>query len=194
MQDDGQKTGLALKANSMVNELRNGKYLYEQFTETHEKRYKIAGKTMREWKEHFHLSIDPDMTPRECIRLDIKLIEMYEEASFLKNMAQAAMNNFKSTSQDHFRAVYANLVGEYRSEGKKLPAKDTLTVLADQEIKDEKQGLVHFETVLDFWKDILGQLNFYRKMIENSTFNLNIEARAIDNEKYRSGLEKSKDR
>jgi hypothetical protein len=168
-----------VKADSLIDQLRNGKKLHDDFAKVFREKYTISGKHISEWKEYFKVTMPPDLNPQKCLVLDTQLIELYQEASFFKAEVESRLASYKSANQDRYRAKYAELVAEFSQVGKKLPAKDTLVALAEHATSDIINAQVHGEIELAFWKEILNHLTNCRKLLDNATINLGIEAKAL---------------
>jgi hypothetical protein len=136
---------------------------------------------MEQWKSHFKLDIPESPTTEDCKVIDMKLMEMHQEAAFLKAMSEASLMLGKKSYDTDYRTKFTALVSEYKSTGKKLPAKDTLETLAKHELDDIESGLTYAELGVKFWKDMLGDLDYKRKIIENATINNSEEAKFANN-------------
>lgn len=172
-----------LEAADLISQLRKSKKLHDQFAQQFKTQYRIGGKLTSEWKQHFRVKLPPDMNTQTCQTADARLVELHQEASFLKAEAEARLSAYQSANDEKYRAKYAGLVAEYKEKGQKLPAKDTLAALAEHSMNDIKNALVHAEIELAFWKEILNDLGNCRKIIENVTINLSVEAKALQHEK-----------
>ena len=179
-------------AADLLAQLKKGKKLHDEFSVEFNEHYQISGKTILEWRDHFRLQIPPDLTTRTCQDFDVKLLELHQEASFLKAACECRLAAYRETTNKQFRTAYASLVAQYTAKGGKLPAKDTLTVLAKDQIGDIEEGIVHAEIELSFWKDIIADLYNSRKIIENATLNLGIESKALLQQHYIDGLQEKK--
>jgi len=168
------------KVDTMIKDLRHGKAIYEQFAQATQDRMQISGKTMNDWRTYFHVKIpeNPDITA--CKNIDMKLMELYQEASFLKAMAEAALILNKKGYESQYRTKFEALVAEYQKKGLKIPAKETLENLAKCSVDDVETGLSYSELAVRFWKEILDNLNFMRKIIENATINNSVEAKMTE--------------
>jgi len=170
--------------------LKPSKKIYEQFTQEFRELYLISGKKADEWQSHFQLQIPPDCDSTTLKELDTQLAGMFEEAAFLKTMADCRLQAYKTSNASRYREAYASLVQSYKEEsgpGKRLPAKDTLQVLAEEQIGSSTDGIVHAEIELAFFKGIVDKLNTLRKIIENISLNIAIEGKALH---YQSFLSK----
>lgn len=177
---DSQKSAKKT-VDDMILNLRQGKDIHEQFAEAVQDRMMIQGKTMDQWRKHFRIEIpeNPDITA--CKEVDMVLMEKYQEASFLKAMADASHLLQKKGYETQYRQKFEALVSEYKQSGKKLPAKDTLSALAAGKVDDIETGVTYAELAVRFWKEILDNLNYVRKVIENATINNSVEAKATNN-------------
>lgn len=161
----------------MITNLRKGKDIYEQFIQAVNDRMTIQGKTMPQWKEHFRVDIPDNPDINACKEIDMKLLELYQEASFLKAMAEAAATLQRKGYDTEYRNKFERLVAQYEGEKKKLPAKDTLENLAKKEVDSIESGLAYSDLAVRFWKEILENLNYIRKLVENATINNSVEAK-----------------
>jgi len=173
-----------ITAKDLVNQLRKGKRLYDEFGKELYTQYKINGKLLHEWKEYFKLYLPPDANTQTLREVDSRLMGLHQEASFFKGCCNAKLQAAKANNMDAYRQRYTELVAEYKSQGKKLPAKDTLSALAEHTTADWKNVTMHAEIEFDFWKEILNDLTNCRRLVENMTLNISVEAKALQNEKY----------
>lgn len=171
-------------ATSMIDQLRTSKKLHDEFAQQFRHQYMIAGRLIKDWKQHFRVNMPPDINTQICQVIDSQLMELHQEATFLKAEAEARLTAQRSANQDKYRTKFAELVTEYKSSGQRLPAKDTLAALAEVDIGETKNATVHTEIELSFWKEILSDLTNCRRLVENATINLSVEAKALANEKY----------
>lgn len=181
-----------LSAKKIVNQLKKGKKAYDSFGEILCTQYTIAGKLMNEWREHFKVTLPPDANTQTLQTIDARLMELHEEATFLKARCNAKLHALRDVNAASYRRRYAELVAEYKSKQKKLPAKDTLAALAENDNQETKDQIVHPEIELDFWKAILEDLNYKRRLVENMTLNISVEAKALQNQKYIDALNRDK--
>jgi hypothetical protein len=166
-------------AKSLLAQLKRGKKLHDEFAAQFRESYTIAGQSIGEWKAYFRVKIPPDLNTQTCQEVDVRLIELHQEASFLKAEAEARLSAYRSANNDRYRARFAQLISEYEQAGKKRPAQGTIDTLAEHAIGDIKNALVHAELELAFWKEILSDLQNSRKIIKNITINLSVEAKAL---------------
>ena len=170
-------------ATGILTQLNKGKELHDHFAKQFREGYYVAGKLIADWKDHFKMDIPPDLNTQTCKEIDLKILELHQEASFLKAEVDARLAAYRNTNSDRYREKFTNLVTEYKSKGEKLPAKDTLAALAEHAIGNIKNAMVHAEIELAFWKEILNDLANSRKLIDNITINLSVEAKALQHEK-----------
>lgn len=171
-------------AASIVDQLRKSKRLHDQFADKFRTQYKVAGKLMSEWKDHFKVSIPPDLNPQTAQQVDAQLVELHQEATFLKAEAEARYTAYQSANNERYRSKYAALVAEYKANGNKLPAKDTLSALAENATAEIKDSMTHAEIELSFWKDVINDISNSRKLLENATICMATEAKAIQYNSY----------
>jgi len=181
---------IEVSAKELVGQLKKGKALYNEFSIEFNEQYMISGKLIDDWKEYFKLEVPPDLNPRLCQGLDIKLMELHQEAAFFKASCQSKLEAYRSRYNAAYRTTFTALVAKYKAEGSKRPAKDTLVTLAEYEIGNILDAIVHAEIELNFWKEVLSDMANCRKLIENATFNLGIEAKALQAEKIYDGMQR----
>ncbi len=172
------------RANQIVETLRKGKQLHDQFTKAFEGRYQIAGKLLHEWKEHFKVVVPPDLVPAQCREFSSQILDLYQEATFHKAAAEARYQSMKGSGASSFRKAFAAIVAEYKEKGMKLPSKDTLENLAKEEGCDIEDALVHGELECNFWKTIISSLDVARKIIDTCSISLSVEAKALQADRY----------
>lgn len=166
------------KAESLVNKLLAGKKIHDQFAGMIRQRLFISGKTMDEWESTFRIHIPQDnLNPSNCKEMDSKLIELHQEAAFYHAVASAKLQMIKRGGESSFRDKYHALVEEYKHNGGKLPSAVTLENLARVGNDEVESALSIAEIEKSFWSNILEHLSTCRKILENASFNNNIEAR-----------------
>ena len=183
MGDEVQKEDI-VQANVIVESLRSGKKLHDQFALAFGSRYQIAGKLMEEWKEYFNISVPPDINPSQCREFGSQILGLYQEATFYKATSEARLQSLKGSGASSFRRAFANLVAEYRGEGKKLPSKDTLQNLAEEEGKDIQDAIIHGDIEVSFWKSVISNLDICRKIVDTISISLSVEAKALRDERF----------
>lgn len=179
-------------AKKILLQLEKSKTEYDQLHKTANSSYHIAGKTILEWRNYFKIDLPPDATTQTIQSIDSKLVRLYQEAYDYKTSAVTCVRGIKSERAASFRLRYAELVQKYEDKGGKLPAKDTLTALAEAATADSDEMLMHAEMALEFWKDTLTRLSSCRKLVQDVTINLSVEAKALNNEKYLNAINKDR--
>ena len=180
----------AVAAADIIQQLRKGKKVHDQFAKQFRSQYLIAGKVISDWQEHFKIELPPDLNPQLAQSVDARLMELHQEATFLRAEAEARFTAYKSAKDGKYREKYAALVAEYKESGQKLPAKDTLEALETDSISSMTSGLTHAEMEMNFWKNILDDLRNSRRLLESATITMATEAKALSNEKYIDFLSK----
>ena len=139
----------------------------------------IADKTLSEWREHFHITVPTDLNTITCKELGTQLMNLYQEASFFSSMAEIKLHIAKSATDETVRDAYYRLVEEHKEKYGKVPAAATLESLARSQSSDILNAQVLAEIEKEFWKKIIDQLNYCRKMVENATMNIAIEQKGM---------------
>lgn len=175
---------------NLINELKKGKKSYDEFGHVISKLYQVAGKTMGEWQEYFKIALPPDPNPSILQDLDSHIMALHHEASFHKAKCNLKLQTAKDRYSSKYRKEYTKLVMTYQNQNAKLPARDTLNTLVEEEISEIKDMITHAEIELDFWKEVLNDLNTSRRLIENVTLNISVETKALMNQQYIDALNK----
>jgi hypothetical protein len=180
-----------LLAQKMVDRLRKSKKVFDFFTDKIREQYCITGKSIEEWRVHFKVPVPPDLSPATARQLDIKIMDLYQEASFYKAVADIKMAAATGTTNTAYRERFNTLVQQYKIDNLKLPAQATLQTLTEGQIAEEKDSLIHIDAEVSFWKNILQSLQESRKLIENATLNMSVEAKALHSERYLDAMQKN---
>lgn len=190
--DSTPQNGQSQITTDLINELRKGKKTYDEFGQAVTGLYQISGKTMNQWKKHFSIKLPPDPNPKILGELDSLLMDLHHEATFYKAKSNLKLQTAKDRYAAKYRKEYAKLVFTYQSQKAKLPARDTLSTLVEDEASDLKEVITHAEIELDFWKEILNDLTHCRRLIENVTLNISVETKAMMNTKFIDAMSTNK--
>lgn len=60
-----------------------------------------------------------------------------------------------------------------------MPAKDTIAAVVEEQLDNIKTNISHAEIELDFWDNLIKDLDRIRKTIENITLNVSVEAKML---------------
>lgn len=157
-------------ADSLTTGLTEGKAIFDSFRGKIMEEYQIDGKTLPEWRETFKISIPPDLDPNRCKLIDVKLLELYEEATRHKVMADAVFTALlEGKANDHQLRMEA-LVSDYRTRNKKDPPAsmlDKFKMLAENTTM--RSTLANARIAKDFFGNILDYLGNCRKIVENAS-------------------------
>ncbi len=167
-----------VQAMDLLVKMKAGKSVYEMFQANFRNQYLIAGKTIDDWEKKFKIHIPEDSSPQRCKELDIKLMELHQEATFNKASSGAILQALKRGVDSELHTSKTALVVQYEANHAKLPAAATLESMAKDQIKDVDGAVMAANIAVDFWKDILEHLAFCRKLLENISINNGIEAKA----------------
>lgn len=162
-----------------LQESQQSELIYKRFSSQFGEKYQIKGKTISEWKEHFRIPIPVDLTTISCKEADTLLLQFTQEASFYKGEAESVLQALRGVYRTRFREEFISQINHFKSTGKgKVPAKDTLQLLAEHEVSDLCDALTHGEIEVTFWKEMLSNINTCRRVIENATLNISVEMKA----------------
>lgn len=173
------------QADQLLSRLLKGKEVYELFSNSLRNQLQISGHTMKYWEEKFKIKIQTDnLNPATCIQLDIKLMELSQEASFFLAAAQAKAQMLKRGQEASYNDKFHAILQEYKNKGGKVPAAATLETLAKIDNEDINSAEAIAQVELKFWKEVLDHLNTCRKLLENATLNISVEMKANAQERY----------
>lgn len=178
------KSKVQVTSDQVVKSVEDGKELHDHFAKQFRKDYTVAGKTLGEWKSYFKVNVPPDLNPQTCRDVDTKIMSLHQEASYYKAEAEAKHSILKASNANQYRTEFNAIVSEHRALGKKVPAAATLASLAEYATGTIKNAVAHSEIELGFWKEILSDLANARKIVEQFVMTLNIEAKAIQQERF----------
>lgn len=166
--------------NDTVGLLREGKKIHDEFKEKMNELYNIEGKTLEEWREEFEFDIPPDPSLPQLRTLLSELNTKIETASRLKGNNDVYYSTMESISDGVFAEAMRDIIREIResnSSSARLPAKDTLTALANERTAAYKEAMLHSDTARDFFKTTYARLTSQLSIIKNIIIALGIEAK-----------------
>lgn len=160
-----------------LDEISESMSVYQTYTQQFGEKYQIRNKPIAVWREYFRIDIPPDFSTMTCCEINKQLLQFNQEASFYHGESDALLSVLKTIKNKQFREEYSKEVQKYT--GRKLPSKDTLTTVVEEKLGDIIDNISHAETEVNFWKEMLTNLGTTRKIIENATFNIGIEAKSM---------------
>lgn len=175
-------TGLTAKAQSekLVETMLRGAKINKLFEESMKQQFLISGKTMGYWEQKFKLHIPKDnLTPMKCVELDRVLMDLHQDATFYYNVSDAKTQLAKSGQTSEYNSRVNKIIAEFKLEGNKIPAADTLKAMAAVHTEGIASASTIAEVELKFWKNIIAHLQYCRKMLENASLNISVEIKAM---------------
>jgi hypothetical protein len=173
------------KAEALLKRLIKGKEVHDVFVSSMRTQLLVSGQPIEHWEGIFKIVVPSDnLTPQLCKELDMKLLELSQEAAFYHAAAISWAQFIKRGSDAGYHERFYAIVQEYRDEGKKLPAAQTLETLAKIENMDTESAQVLAEITTKYWKNILDHLSTCRKIIENASLNISVEMKAEANSAF----------
>ncbi len=173
------------QAEILIREMLRGKDVHKIFTERMKNTLSISGRSIDEWEKDFKIRIKTeDLNPQTCREVDLQILRLNQEATFLYNTAMARSQMIKHGNGAVFMGKFQALVQEYKETGKRLPAKDTLENLAkaDQLDIDSAQTIADIE--VKFWKNILDHLGRCQSILKNASMMISTELKYLDIQKH----------
>lgn len=160
----------AATTDALVSSITEGKVIFDSFRGRMVEEYKLEGKSLAEWQEFFHIMIPPDLDPPRCKELDLRLLQLYEEATRYKVIADTVFTALtEGRANDHQLRMEA-LLADYRVRNKKDPPAsmlDKFKMLAENTTL--RSTVANARIAKEFFASILEYLTNCRKVIENAT-------------------------
>lgn len=152
---------------------------YDKSVVVLDEKYLIQGKSYKEWVSKFRIDLRPAPLPQEIRDAAVQLSDLYQEASDYKTLSENRLLMLKDIESSKYRDIFNRIVCSYQQEGKKLPAKDTLATITEQEMSEVFTMVNHAEIELTFWKSILNKLEKTRESLKLISISQATEAKAI---------------
>lgn len=170
------------KADLLVKKLLKGQQVHNMFADTMKRQLTVSGQSMEHWENKFKISIPTDnLTPAMCRDLDMRILELNQEATFYHAVASAKAQWLKRGSESAFNDKFWTIVQEFKAKNERVPGQDTLKTLASigNEEVDSAQTIADIEC--KFWKDILEHLGTCRRLVENASMTISTELKHLNN-------------
>lgn len=168
------------QAEQMLTTLLKGKTIHEIFAENMNKQLMVSGRPIPFWEEKFRINVPTDnLTPAICKELDMRIMDLHQEATFLNAVATAKAQMIKRGSEASFNSKFWTIVQEHKDAGGKLPAAATLERMAGIDNDEVESALTIADIECKFWKGILDHLSTCRKLVENASMNIATELKSL---------------
>jgi hypothetical protein len=178
-----------IQAEELAVKIKSGKAVFKQLSKKLEGELVFAAQPLSHWKDYFKLNIpDQDLNPIVLKGLDMKLMELYHEASFYYSMANSLSQMIKNGAESNYQTIFLGLVEQFKGTGQKLPAAATLENLARIQNMTQDSASWYAEVEVKFWREVLDNLSSQRKIIENASLNISVELKALNHEKALDSL------
>lgn len=172
------------KAEQLINETLKGKKVHEIFTQYMVDQLLVSGQPIPYWEKKFRIPIQTDsLTPATARVMDMKIMELSQEATFLWNTAMVRAQLIRHGNDNVFVGKFTALVQEYKETGKRLPAQGTLENLARHDNLDVDSAQAIADIEVRYWKSILDHLGRCQSILKNSSLMIATELKNIGNEK-----------
>lgn len=159
------------QAKDFIEKVKDSKETFNRVNEKFYTQYKIDGKTMPEWREHFYVKVEKDAHPSRCKALLAELSEKHQEASFYYSRAGALEKAYGSEREKAYRERYRETTDARTGKDGKAPASTTLQTIASNAVQEYDDVIYNAQIVKDFWKGIIEQLKYSYKLINDITIN-----------------------
>ena len=180
------------QAERLMNEVLRGRRVHELFTQYMTTQLLISGKPIPHWEEKFRISVGTDnLTPATARQMDMKILELSQEATFLWNTAMARAQMIRHGNDSVFMGKFNALVQEYKSSGKRLPAQGTLENLAKSEQLDVESAQAIADIEVKYWKSILDHLNRCQSILKNASLMIATELKNLNNDRLLDANERN---
>jgi len=164
---------------SIIDNLKTTQEEYTILSNEYKNNLLIDGHPINYWKERYKIDIPIDVNTQFSIQIDSKLISFYQELSFKKNDVLAMLKHLNAQYKKEYNNKFAALYFQYKGSKEKLPAKDTIAAVVEEQLDNIKTNISHAEIELDFWDNLIKDLDRIRKTIENITLNVSVEAKML---------------
>lgn len=162
-------------ADSAMNTLEIGKGVLEQFSAKFREQFKIADKTIPEWRAHFKVELPQNPGPSSICSLSAEVSNKYQTAQYLLSVFDAQLEALMDGAEKEYGDKYTALVNEYVANNKKLPAAETLKALSNTHTQDLVSARVSAKICRDFFKRMVDSLAETRKSIETCLWATQLE-------------------
>lgn len=179
------------QAEALLKGMFKGQEIHNVFTQNFKRQMTISGQSIDHWQNKFKIKVPVDnLTPSLCMELAMKIMDLSQEAAFYHAVAQAKSQMLKRGSDSTYTNRFWMIVQDHKQKNMRLPASATLETMAkvDTDEIESAETISAIET--KFWKDILDHLNMCRRLIENTSLNLSVELKAMNNEKFLENINK----
>jgi hypothetical protein len=170
------------QAQAILNSIRKGKDIHDVFVDNFRRQYLIANQTIEQWEKKFKITVPANPDPAVCKSLDMKIMELHQDAAFYHASASAAAQILRKGNDSQYRARHTAMVEELRGKGK-LPAAKLIEDLVRAETDDIESAVANAELQEKFWSDIMDHLAMLRRLLENATINSGIQQKMDSNHK-----------
>lgn len=180
------------QAERLMGEVLKGTKVHELFTESMRDNLLVSGHPIPYWEDKFKIRLDlSDLSPALARKLDMQIMDLNQEATFLWNTAMARAQLIKHGNENVFMGKFNALVQEYKSSGKRLPAQGTLTNLARHDNLDVESAQAIADIEVRFWKSILDHLGRCQSMLKNASLMIATELKAVSTERMLDANERN---
>jgi len=178
-------------ANALLEEMNKGTDVHAMFADGMKESLLISGHKISYWEEKFHMKIPGDLTPAQCKNMSMELLRLNHEATFYLAIANAKLQLIKRGNDAAYQARFAEIVTQYKKDGKRLPGQDTLRSMSSDGLGDIESAKVIADIEQKFWKGILEDIHTARRLIESASMNLAVELKTMNNERAIEHLAKA---
>lgn len=155
----------------------------------------VSGQPIEFWLKKFKLHVPTDnLTPSMMKELDMKLLDLHQEATFYMAVTTARAQMIGKGSNSSYYGKYVEILNSYKGTGKRAPSANTLESLTKIDNEDIETAATIVEVETKFWKYILDHLAMARRLIENASLNISVELKALNNDGLINYINKTKNK
>lgn len=159
------------RAEELIGYLNHDKAVNDLFSDAFEKQYLIYGKSPKEWRRYFKVTIPEDPDTAQCKALAARVAALTQEVNFFFAAAEAQLDALASGESKEFTSAFNQTIAEFRSKGRAIPASKTIEQMANEKTMDIKGAVQNAKIIKNFWKRLLDGLVEVRKNVELATWN-----------------------
>jgi hypothetical protein len=141
------------------------------------KNFKVNGRTLSEWENHFKIIIPPEIDFIILVNLASEIAEKYQEAAYFRDHQMVRLAVLDQERTDRWITAYEHTRQEHERTYKKNLSAKSCENSANLAVKSLDDAMIIQKAVKEFWTKICTTLQETRKNIEIIGYALGAEVR-----------------
>jgi len=162
---------------NVASSIEGAKEFNADLSEFLDKNLVIEGKTLRQWRKHFHVSFPEDINFSTLIQKSLEICKKHQEAAFYRDKENTQLAILEQAKINKYNSAYNQVRREHQETYGKRLAADSCKAAALLEIKDIEEALSNQKIVSEFWHKTCILLSEVRKHLELIGYALSGDAR-----------------